>query len=175
MQYTTLASRAGSWPGSELGDDDHPDIRGSGEPVPHDSEPSPKCPHTGHVGRDHITGQRGCLGMLCPPDQDRRHRLASHAAAATSSSSNRLTAQTKIRASAPIRRPVESFRMYRSGRRRPNTVRRTNRDRSRALGRLQSYRWRSDASSRRSHSVSSRLTSMFSHRRIDRAVGVPPV
>ena len=142
-----MVRRRGSWPGSELGDDDHPDIRGSGEPVPHDREPSPKCPHTGHVGRDHITGQRGCLGMLCPPDQDRRHRPASHAAAATSSSSNRLTAQTKIRASAPITRPVESFRMYRSGRRRPNTLRRTNRDRSRALEARPTSRFRRQSQS----------------------------
>jgi hypothetical protein len=28
-------------------------------------------PHTRHVGRDHITGQRGRLGMLCLPDRDR--------------------------------------------------------------------------------------------------------
>src|SRR5579859_65423 len=82
-----VVRRRGSWPRSGRGDDDHPDIRGSAEPVPHDSEPSPNCPHTKRVDRNHITGQRGLLGMLCPPDHDRRRRPALHAAAGTSSSS----------------------------------------------------------------------------------------
>ena len=53
--------RSGS--GSGRGDDDHPDMLGSAEPVPHDSQPSPNCPHTTTRGSEPDSRARGCFGI----------------------------------------------------------------------------------------------------------------
>src|SRR5206468_9585783 len=70
-----------SWSESENSDGDHADIRGSAKPLPHDSEPSPSCPRTKRVGRDHIAGGRGFVGNSASPDHDVCHhptRLRRH-------------------------------------------------------------------------------------------------
>src|SRR5437016_7911447 len=63
----------GSWSGSGHVDGDHSDMRGSAEPVPHDSEPSPRCPsHFFGRGSEPQTSARGFSAISASPDRGPR-------------------------------------------------------------------------------------------------------
>src|SRR6266550_9108014 len=65
----------GSWSGSGHVDGDHSDMRGSAEPVPHDSEPSPRCPsHFLGRGSEPQRSARGFSAISASSDRDPRCR-----------------------------------------------------------------------------------------------------
>src|SRR6266851_9526135 len=63
----TFGGQGRSWPGSGRGDGDHSDIRGSAEPEPHDSEPSPRCPSHFWTWVGTTKERTRVLGNLCQP------------------------------------------------------------------------------------------------------------